>query len=109
MSTTQFIIGAVTVVIVIALVICSYRRQIVLSFKGWGIQAKLDAKGGSDAPNQTLGGRNVSIGGDAKDNQITTGDSTAGKISALATGRSVSIGGKAERNTIVTGDGNKIG
>jgi len=108
MDTTPWII--VAVVIVIALVTYGYRREIGLSFKGWGVQAKLRAKGEAQAAKAPTGSRNVSIGGDAADNLITTGDGAAGKTTAAtAAGRNVSIGGSAEGNTIVTGDGNKIG
>jgi len=106
MDTTLWII--VAVVIVITLVVYVYRREIGLSFKGWGVQAKLRAKGEAQAAKAPTGSRNVSIGGDAADNLIMTGDGAAGK-KPTAAGRNVSIGGGAERNTIVTGDGNKIG
>jgi hypothetical protein len=106
MDTTLWII--VAAVIVIALVVYGYRREIGLNFKGWGVQAKLRAKG-AEAAKAPAGSRNVSIGGDAADNLIMTGDGAAGKKPAAGgPGRNVSIGGSAEGNTIVTGDGNKI-
>src|SRR5215470_15855066 len=103
MDPTLWII--VAVVIVIALVAYGYRREIALSFKGWGVQAKLRAKGEAQAAKAPMGSRNVSIGGDAADNLIMTGDGAAGKKpAATAAGRNVSIGGRAQDNTIVTGD-----
>jgi len=107
MDTTLWIVAAA--VIVIALVAYRYRREIGLSFKGWGVQAKLQAKGEAQAAKAQGGSRNVSIGGDAADNRIVTGDSTAGKKTTTGAGRNVSIGGSAQGNTIVTGDDNKIG
>jgi hypothetical protein len=106
MDTTLWII--VAAVIVIALVTYRYGQNIGLSFKGWGVQAKLRAKGEAQAAKARAGSRNVSIGGDAADNLIMTGDGAAGKKPAAA-GRNVSIGGSAQGDTIVTGDGNKIG
>jgi hypothetical protein len=94
---------------VIALVVYRYRREIGLSFKGLGIQAKLNAKGRAEGPRDSSDGRNVLIGGDAERNRIMTGDSTAGKKSGPDGGRNVSVRGNADGNTIVTGDGNKIG
>jgi len=108
MDTTLWIVAAA--VIVIALVAYRYRREIGVSFKGWGVQAKLQAKGEARAAKAPAGARNVSIGGDAADNRIVTGDSTAGKKpTTTGAGRNVSIGGSAQGNTIVTGDDNKIG
>jgi hypothetical protein len=107
MDTTLWIL--VAVVIVITLVAYRYRREIGLSFKGWGIQARLQAKGEAQAANAPAGSRNVSIGGDAVLNQIVTGDGTSGKKSTTAAGRNASIGGSAQGNTIVTGDSNQIG
>jgi hypothetical protein len=107
MDTTYWIIVAVVAVLV--LVIYSYRREIGLDFKGWGFQAKLRAKGAAESANPPPGSRNVSIGGDATDNQIVTGDSTTSKKAAVSAGRNVSIGGSAAGNTIVTGDDNKVG
>jgi len=104
MDTTLWIIVAV----VIAIVVYRYGQSIALSFKGWGVQAKLRAKGEAQAAKAPTGSRNVSIGGDAADNLIMTGDGAAGK-KPTAPGRNVSIGGSAEGNTIVTGDGNKVG
>jgi hypothetical protein len=109
MDTTQSITVAIVVVIVIALVVHRYRREIGLSFRGFGLQAKLNAKGGTEGPKDPPGGRNVLIGGDANRNRIITGDSTAEKKPAATAGRNVSIDGNADGNTIVTGDGNKIG
>ena len=109
MDTTLWIIVAVAVVIVTALLVYRYGQEIGLNFKGWGVQAKLRAKGEAHAAKTPAGSRNVSIGGDATDNQIVTGDSAAGKKpTSTGAGRNVSIGGKAEGNTIVTGDTNKI-
>jgi hypothetical protein len=99
MDTTPWII--VAVVIVIALVVYRYRQEIGLKFKGWGVEAALNAKGDAPPAQGQPGARNVSIGGDAKRNRITTGDVTA------APGRNVSIGGNADGNTIATGDRNK--
>jgi hypothetical protein len=106
MDTTLWII--VAAVIGIALVTYGYRREIGLSFKGWGVQAKLRAKGEAQTAKAPTGSRNVSIGGNAADNLIMTGDGAGGK-KPTAAGRNVSIGGSAQGNTIVTGDGNKIG
>jgi hypothetical protein len=103
------IIVTVAVVIIIALVVYGYRREIGLSFKGWGLQAKLQAKGEAHAAKAPAGSRNVSIGGDATNSRIVTGDGTAGKPAAAGAGRNVSIGGSAQANVIVTGDGNKVG
>jgi hypothetical protein len=107
MDTTLWII--VAVVFVIVLVVYRYRQEIGLSFKGWGVQAALHAKGDAEAAKGPPSGRNVSIDGDAKRNRITTGDGTREVKSAAAGGRNVLIGGKADGNTIVTGDDNKIG
>jgi hypothetical protein len=107
MDTTLWII--VAVVIVIALVAYRYRREIGLKFKGWGVEAALNAKGDAPTAKAQPGARNVSIGGDAKRNRITTGDATGAAKPTTAAGRNVSIGGNADGNTIVTGDGNKIG
>ena len=85
MDTTLWII--VAVVIVITLVIYRYRREVGLSVKGWGVQAKLQGKGAAETAKPPAGSRNVSTGA----------------------GRNVSIGGNAQGNTIVTGDDNKIG
>jgi hypothetical protein len=104
MDTTQSIIAGIVVVAVIALVVYGFRQRIGLSFKGWGIQARLNAKGDANP----TGGRNVSIGGDAVGNQIVTGDNMVDKKPAVRAGRTVSIGRDAKGNTIVTGDGNKI-
>jgi hypothetical protein len=104
MDTTLWIIAAV--VIVIAIVAYRYREEIGLKFKGWGVQAALHAKGGTKAP---AGSRNVSIGGNATDNRIVTGDDEPGKKATGGAGRNVSIGGSADGSTIVTGDRNKIG
>jgi hypothetical protein len=109
MDTTQLIIGAVAVVIVIALIVYGFRREIGLSLRGFGFQAKLNAKGGTEVPKDVPAGRNVSIGGDATNNQIITGDGARGKPPAATRGRNVSIGRDAKGNTIVTRDGNKIG
>jgi hypothetical protein len=107
MDTTLWII--VAVVIVIALVVYRYGREIGLKFKGWGVETALSAKGDAAAAKGPPGGRNVSIGGDAKRNRIMTGDGAPATKPAAAGGRNVSIGGSADGNTIVTGDGNKIG
>ena len=105
MDTTLWII--VAVVIVIAIVAYWFRGEIALKFKGWGVQAALHAKGGTKAQS---GSRNVSIGGNATDNRIVTGDDAPGKKPpTTSVGRNVSIGGSAEGSTIVTGDRNKIG
>jgi hypothetical protein len=105
MDTTLWII--VAVVIVIAIVAYLYREEIGLKFKGWGVHAALHARGGgTKAP---AGSRNVSIGGNATDARIVTGDDAPGKKSSTGAGRNVSIGGSAEGSTIVTGDRNKIG
>jgi hypothetical protein len=94
------------VVIVVGLVVYVYRQEIGLKLKGWGVEAALSAKSGADIGRDPQSGRNVSIGGEAKDNRVMTGDSKAGKEPAANGGRNVSIGGRAEGNTIVTGDGN---
>jgi len=107
MDTTLWII--VAVVIVIAIVAFRYPRAIGLDFKGWGARAKLRAKGKGEAATAQSGSRDVSIGGNATDNRIVTGDDAPGKKSTASAGRNVSIGGSAEGNTIVTGDRNKIG
>src|SRR5215831_19213916 len=99
----------VAVVVVIAIVAYRYPQAIGLDFKGWGAQAKLQARGKAEAAKTQLGSRNVSIGGEATDNRIVTGDAATGKKPTTPAGRNVSIGGSAEGNTIVTGDGNKIG
>ena len=52
MDTTLWIIVAVVVVIVTALLVYRYGREIGLNFKGWGVQAKLQAKG--EAPGVKL-------------------------------------------------------
>jgi hypothetical protein len=111
MDTTLWIIVAVVVVIVTALLVYRYGQEIGLNFKGWGVQAKLRAKGEAHAAKAPAVSRNVSIGGDATGNQIVTGDSTTAgkKPTATGAGRNVSIGGHAQDNIIVTGDGNKIG
>jgi ABC-type uncharacterized transport system permease subunit len=107
MDTSLSIIIAVAIVVAIALVLVvyRYRGEIGLSFKGFGFQARLGAKGGTTEPSSA---RNVTIGRDASDNRIVTGDGTAAK-NASAGGRNVSIGRDAKRNTIVTGDGDKTG
>jgi hypothetical protein len=104
MDTTLWII--VAVVIVIAIVAYLYRKEIGLKFKGWGVQAALHAKGGTKAQS---GSRNVSVGGNATDARIVTGDDVPAKKPTKGAGRNVSIGGSAEGSTIVTGDRNKIG
>jgi hypothetical protein len=104
MDTTLWII--VAVVIVIAIVAYRYREEIGLTFKGWGVQATLQAKG---ATKSQSGSRNVSIGGNATEARIVTGDDVPGKKTTSGAGRNVSIGGSAEGSTIVTGDRNKIG
>jgi|HubBroStandDraft_6_1064221.scaffolds.fasta_scaffold236229_2 hypothetical protein len=106
MDTTQLIIGAI--VIVIALVVYRYRREIGLRFEGWGVKAALNAKGGTDAPKEAPAGRNVTIGRDATNNEIIMGDGSTGKKAAPTAGRNVSIGRDAKGNTIVMGDRNKI-
>jgi hypothetical protein len=108
MDTTLWII--IAVVIVIALVVYRYRREIGLTVNGWGVKATLHAKGNdTQTPKESPSGRNVTIDGEAQRNRIVTGDGAAGKKAAAAGGRNVSIGGKAVGNTIVTGDDNKIG
>lgn len=103
MDTTLWI--TVAVVIVIALVVYRYRREIGLDLKGWGVQAKLRAKDHEEKASTDPPERSVRIGRDAKDNRIVTGDA-APRTWAGATGaRSVAIGGNAVGNTIVTGDG----
>jgi hypothetical protein len=110
MDMTLWIIVAVVVVIVSALLVYRYGQEIGLNFKGWGVQAKLQAKGEAHAAKAPAGSRNVLIGGDATDNLIVTGDGVAGrKPTATGAGRSVSIGGSAQDNVIVAGDRNKIG
>jgi hypothetical protein len=101
MDTRLFIIVAVAIVIVIAIVAYIYREEIGLKFKGWGVQAALHAKGGNKAQS---GSRNVSIGGNATDARIVTGDDAPAKKPTAGAGRNVSIGGSAEGSTIVTGD-----
>jgi flagellar biosynthesis/type III secretory pathway M-ring protein FliF/YscJ len=109
-TTTLWIIIAVAAVVVVALVVYRYGREIALNFKGWGVQAELQAKGDAQGARVPGGSRNVSIGRDATENQIVTGDrATAKKPTAAGAGRNVSIGGSAQDNVIVTGDGNKIG
>jgi len=109
MDMTLWIIVAVVIVIVTALLVYRYGQEIGLNFKGWGVQAKLRAKGEAHAAKAPAGSRNVSIGGDATDNLVVTGDGTAGKKpTATGAGHNVSIGGRAQDNIIVTGDGNKI-
>jgi uncharacterized protein (UPF0333 family) len=105
MDTTLLIV--VAVVIVIALVAYSYRQKIGVNFKGWGVQARLQAEGKAEAATAQSGSRNVSIGGNATDARIVTGDDTPGKKSATGAGRNVSIGGSVEGSTVVTGDGNR--
>jgi hypothetical protein len=56
-------------VIVIALVAYRYRREIGLSFKGWGVEAALNAKGDAPPANGPPAARNISIGGDANRNK----------------------------------------
>jgi hypothetical protein len=107
MDATPWIIAAA--VIVIALVVYRYRREIDLRFKGWGVETALNAKGDALHANGPPGARNVSIGGDAKRNLINTGDVAGAAKPTAAAGRNVSIGGNADGNTIVTGDRNKIG
>jgi len=107
MEAALWIIAAV--VVVIALVVFYYRQEIGLSFKGWGVQAKLQAKGEVQAAQAPAGSCTVSIGGDATDNRIITGDLIAGQKSTTSSGRNVSIGGSAQGSTIVTGHGKKIG
>ena len=109
MDTTLWIVAAVVIVIVIALVVYRYRREIGLDLKGWGVQAKLRAKDHEEKASTDPPERGVRIGRDAKDNRIVTGDATPRTKPGAAGARSVAIGGNAERNTIVTGDGNKIG
>jgi hypothetical protein len=105
MDTTLWIIAAV--VIVIAIVAYRYREDIGLKFNGWGVKAVLHGKGGTKAQ---LGSRNVSIGGNANDARIVTGDDApAKKPPTTGAGRNVSIGGSVDGSTIVTGDRNKIG
>ena len=106
MDTTLWIIVAV----VIAIVAYRYPQAIGLDFKGWGARAKLRAKGRGKAAAAQSGSRNASIGGNATDNRIVTGDDAPGKKPpTTGAGRNVSIGGSADGNTIVTGDRNKIG
>ena len=107
MDTTLWIVVAVLVVVVVAIVAYRYPQAIGLDFKGWGARAKLQARG--KAATAQSGSRNVSIGGNATDNRIVTGDDAPGKKPTAGAGRNVSIGGSAEGNTIVTGDRNKIG
>src|SRR5215468_1533258 len=108
MDTTLWIIAAV--VIVIALVIYRYRREIGLDFKGWGVKAKLRAKDHEEIAPTALPERAVRIGQDAEDIEIVTGDTAPGIRKPGAAGaRSVDIGGNIKRGKIVTGDGNKIG
>jgi hypothetical protein len=108
MDTTLWII--VAVVIVIAIVAYRYPQAIGLDFKGWGAQAKLRAEGRAQAAKTPAGSRNVSIGGNATDNRIVTGDDALGKKPpTTGAGRNVSIGGSADGNTIVTGDRSEIG
>jgi hypothetical protein len=106
-DTTIWIITAAAV-IVTALVIFVYRREIRLKFKGHGIQAEVHAKA-ADPAKPSLGSHNVSIGRDAAGNLIKTGDDAPGGKAAAGAGRNVSIGRDATGNTIVTGDGNKFG
>jgi hypothetical protein len=108
MDTTHWII--VAVVIVIVLVVYSYRREIGIDFKGWGVKAKLRAKDHEEKAPTALSERAVRIGQDAEDIEIVTGDAAPGTRKPGAAGaRSVDIGGSAKRSKIVTGDGNKIG
>jgi hypothetical protein len=107
MDTTLWIILAV--VIVIAIVAYRYPQAIGLDFKGWGAQAKLRAQGKAETATAQAGSRNVSIGGNATDNRIVTGDDAPGKKATTGAGRNVSIGGSADGNIIVTGDRSKTG
>ncbi len=110
MDTTLWIIVTIAIVIVVVIVVAivayCFRGEIRLKVKGWGVQAALQAKGGTKAPQ---GSRNVSIGGNATDARIVTGDDAPGKKPTAGAGRNVSIGGSAEGSTIVTGDRGKIG
>jgi hypothetical protein len=106
MDTTLWIIAAV--VIVIALIVYRYGQKITLYLKGWGVQAKVKAQGVPQAA-RPPSSRNVSIGGDATNNRIVTGDAVRSTKPAIASGRNVSIGGTAHGNVIVTGDSNKNG
>jgi hypothetical protein len=103
MDTTLWIIAAV----VIALVVCRYRREIVLTGKGWGVKATLRARGEQPVVVKDLSERSVRIGQDAKNTRIITGDAALGKRAGAVGVRSVSVGRDADGSTIVTGDGNK--
>jgi|HubBroStandDraft_6_1064221.scaffolds.fasta_scaffold587066_2 hypothetical protein len=76
MSDTTIWIITAAAVILIALVIFVYRREIRLKFKGHGIHAELHAKA-TEPPTPSPGSRNVSIGRDATGNLIKTGDDAA--------------------------------
>jgi hypothetical protein len=106
MDTTLWII--VAVVIVIALVVYRYRREIGLTVDGWGVKATLNAKGAEPVAPKDPPERSVRIGQDAKNARIVTGDAAPSAKSGAAGARSVSIGRDADGATIVTGDGNKI-
>jgi hypothetical protein len=81
MTDTTILIMTAAAVIVIALVIFVYRREIRLRFKGRGIQAEVHAKAG-DPAKPSPGSRNVSIGGNAAGSldgipELITGDRQA--------------------------------
>jgi hypothetical protein len=107
MDTRLLIIVAVVELIGIAIMAYRYPQAIGLKFKGHGLQAELQAKG--RAATAQSGSRNVSIGGNATDARLVTGDDAPAKKPTTGAGRNVSIGGSAEGSTIVTGDRNKIG
>lgn len=88
MDTPRWIIIAIAVVTVIALAVYRYGREIALNVKGWGVQAKLQAKGEEHAAKAREESRNVSIGKDARRNLIVTGDGTA--AATTGAGRNVS-------------------
>jgi hypothetical protein len=75
----------VAVVIVIALVVYRYRREIVLRLKGFGVDAEVRAKDHEKKAATEPPERGVRIGGSARDNRIVTGDA-APRIRRGATG-----------------------
>src|SRR5260370_12767691 len=92
MDTTLWIIVTIAIVIVVVIVVAivayCFRGEIRLKVKGWGVQAALQAKGGTKAPQ---GSRNVSIGGNATDARIVTGDDAPAKNPTPAARRQVSL------------------
>src|SRR5258708_19852841 len=98
MDTTLWIIVAV----VIAIVAYRYPQAIGLDFKGWGARAKLRAKGRGKAAAAQSGSRNASIGGNATDNRIVTGDDAPGKKPpTTAARRNLSTGSRPAATPIV--------